>query len=74
MTHQEGHRPPLDNKSAAEYSGLPEGYLNKLRVWGSGPTFIKIGGRILYDPADIDAWLAANKRRSTSDVSAPALV
>jgi hypothetical protein len=29
--------------------------------------FIKLGRRVVYDPADLDAWLAAGRRRSTSD-------
>jgi hypothetical protein len=31
--------------------------------------FIKRGGVVRYDPADLDAWLASLKRRSTSDTA-----
>ncbi len=34
---------------------------------GGGPAFVKLGARVSYDPADLDAWVEANKRRSTSD-------
>jgi hypothetical protein len=61
------HRPPIDVKGAALYSGMSEGYLNKLRCTGGGPVFIKRKGVVRYDPADLDAWLAAGKCKSTSD-------
>ena len=61
------HRPPVDVKGAAAYTGLGEGYLNKLRCKGGGPIFIKRHGVIRYDLDDLDAWLAAGKRKSTSD-------
>jgi hypothetical protein len=62
------HRPPVDVKGAAAYTGFGEGYLNKLRCKGGGPIFIKRSGVVRYDPDDLDAWLAALKRKSTSDV------
>lgn len=61
------HRPPVDVKGAAAYTGFGEGYLNKLRCKGGGPVFIKKAGVVRYDPNDLDAWLAALKRRSTSE-------
>jgi hypothetical protein len=61
------HRPPVDVKGAAAYSGFGEGYLNKLRCTGGGPIFIKKMGVVRYDLDDLDAWLEAGKRRSTSD-------
>jgi hypothetical protein len=42
-------------------------YLNKLRVVGGGPPFIKIGARVAYDPADLTTWVAQQRRSSTSD-------
>lgn len=65
------HRPPVDVKGAAAYTGFGENYLNKLRSKGGGPPFIKRAGKragaIRYDPDDLDAWLKSLKRRSTSD-------
>jgi hypothetical protein len=61
------HRPPVDVKGAAAYTGFGEGYLNKLRSYGGGPLFIKRAGVVRYDPADLDVWLASLKRTSTSD-------
>lgn len=57
----------LRTAEAAEYCGSSSSTLEKLRVAGSGPRFVKMGRRVVYDPADLDAWLDANRRRSTSD-------
>jgi hypothetical protein len=59
-------RPPYDTESAAAYTGFTKGYLTKFRTLGGGPTFIKIGGQVRYDPDDLDAWLDSHKRISTS--------
>ncbi len=57
-------RPP----EAAEYIGLAESTLAKMRVRGDGPAYFKVGGRaVFYDVTDIEQWLASRKRRSTSD-------
>ena len=61
-------RPPIDTKAAAAYTGTRTNYLEKLRCTGGGPVHIKRGGLVLYDPNDLDAWLNAGKRKSTSDV------
>ena len=65
-------RKKLDTPQAAEYLGLGKSTLDKLRVAGGGPVFIKIGKRVVYDPADLDAWFAAHKRTSISDSTASA--
>ena len=53
--------------AAAEHIGLSVSTLNKLRVFGGGPVFLKLGRRVKYDIADLDAWLASRRRWSTSD-------
>lgn len=61
----------LPPSEAARYLGQDPkagpGWLAKARVNGSGPTFVKLGGRIFYDREDLDRWIDANKRRSTSE-------
>jgi hypothetical protein len=57
----------LNVEAAARYVGVSASTLNKLRVFGGGPVFIKLGRRVVYDPADLDAWLTTGRRRSTSD-------
>ncbi|MCK1595576.1 helix-turn-helix domain-containing protein [Bradyrhizobium sp. 164] len=46
------HKP----KSAAAYIGMTEGTMAKWRCAGTGPAYIRIGGRILYKEADLDAF------------------
>ncbi len=59
--------PLLSVDRAASYLGLSATYLNKLRTMGGGPTFHKIGVRVLYRPSDLDAWLTDKRRTSTAD-------
>lgn len=59
------HRLGVDD--AATYTGLSVSTLNKLRVFGGGPVFLKLGRRVAYDVADLDQWLETKRRRSTSD-------
>ena len=54
-------------KDAAAYIGLAPQTLAKMRVSGDSPPFYKVGRQVLYDRADLDAWLAKRRRRSTSD-------
>jgi excisionase family DNA binding protein len=65
-------RKKLNTPQAAEYLGLGKSTLDKLRVAGGGPAFIKIGKRVVYDPADLDAWFAAHRRTSFSESDASA--
>lgn len=44
----------------------PKTLCNK-RCSGDGPPFIRVGGRVVYDRADLIAWLSQNKCRSTSE-------
>jgi hypothetical protein len=57
------HRTP----KAAEYCGLSVSTMEKLRLTGGGPIFIKRGRSVLYRQADLDAWMESLRRRSTSD-------
>jgi predicted DNA-binding transcriptional regulator AlpA len=65
----------LNVDEAAEYTGLAKSTLNKYRGSGVGPRFIRPGGarRVVYDTADLDAWLQASRYQSTSQ-SKPAHV
>ncbi len=61
----------LSASEAAKRGRVSPQYLKKLRCVGGGPPFIKVGGgrRVVYDAADLDAWLAGSKYRSTSEVT-----
>ena len=54
---------------AAERVGLSVSTLNKLRIYGGGPRFLKLGRAVRYRVDDLDAWLAGKVRASTSDVA-----
>jgi excisionase family DNA binding protein len=54
----------LTIKEAAQYLRLAYSTLNRLRVKGGGPRYMRLGGKILYDLADLDAWTESNKRES----------
>jgi hypothetical protein len=55
---------------AARYIGLSVAFLNKARLTGSGPTYLKLGRRVAYDVDDLDAWLNSRRRTSTSQEAA----
>ena len=63
----------LDTKAAAPRIGVTPGTLENWRVQGIGPRFIKTTsgkrGKVLYDPADIEAWKEANRFQSTSEAA-----
>jgi hypothetical protein len=64
----EHHR--LSGAEAAQYLGISASTLSKLRVFGGGPKFYKLGRRGVYDTRDLDGWFDARQRSSTSDSGA----
>jgi predicted DNA-binding transcriptional regulator AlpA len=59
----------LRTRAAANYLGYSESTLEKKRVTGDGPPFIRLGRAVVYDTRDLDAWLAARRTMSTSERS-----
>lgn len=57
----------LRTPDAAVHLGLSARTLEKHRCFGTGPIYRKLGGRIVYSLADLDAWAEDGTRRSTSD-------
>ena len=57
----------IKESEAAERFGLQVSTLRRWRWAGCGPRFVKIGAAVRYDPADLDAFIEAGRRRSTSD-------
>ena len=62
----------LTTPQAAAFVGLGVSSLEKLRVTGGGPAFLKIGRRVVYDALDLERWLAKHKRSSTSEINSAA--
>lgn len=55
---------------AAGYVRLAETTLNKMRVAGTGPQFLKMGKAVRYRRSDLDDWIGAKVVRSTSERAA----
>lgn len=52
---------------AAAYIGKSASWLNKTRMSGVGPVYLKIGGGVRYMQSDLDAWLAGKRRTAIYD-------
>jgi len=62
----------LNTAQVAAVLGLRPQTIRLWRVRGTGPLYFRLGGpkgRVLYDPADLSAWMEAGKARSTSEES-----
>ena len=57
----------LDTRAAAAHLGLSTRTLDRYRVSGEGPVFLRFGGRVRYLRGDLDAWARTRRRTSTSD-------
>jgi len=58
----------LRTSEAGLFLGLSGRTLEKHRTFGTGPTYRKIGGRVVYDITDLQAWADRGARSSTSEV------
>jgi len=57
----------MKTADAAAYIGKSTSWLNKTRLTGVGPVYLKIGGGVLYDVDDLDVWLAGKRRTAVYD-------
>ena len=57
----------LNTREAAAHLSLSTRTLDRYRVSGDGPVFLKFGGRVRYLREDLDDWARSRRRRSTSD-------
>ena len=57
----------LRTAEAARHLSLSPRTLEKHRTYGTGPSYRKIGGRVVYAVADLNAWADVGTRTSTSD-------
>ncbi len=58
----------MKEHEAAARLGLKVATLRRWRWSGRGPPFIKIGAAVRYDPDDVEAFIEAGRRSSTSDL------
>lgn len=57
----------LRTPEAARFLGLSGRTLEKHRTYGTGPTYRKIGGRVVYVLEDLESWANRGAKTSTSD-------
>lgn len=57
----------LDEKQAAGRLCLAVRTLQKWRVVGGGPRFVKLGRSVRYRPEDLNQWIMQRQRTSTSE-------
>ncbi|MCA9501881.1 MAG: helix-turn-helix domain-containing protein [Spirochaetaceae bacterium] len=52
---------PLTETQAAERVGIKPGTLAHWRSAGTGPPYVKVGGRVRYLTRDLDDWLDSRR-------------
>lgn len=57
----------MTTAEAATYIGKSASWLNKTRMSGTGPVYLKIGGAVRYLKPDLDAWLSGKRRTAIYD-------
>ena len=57
----------LDVRQAAELIGLSKSYLDKMRMTGKGPDYLRVGARVVYRRRDIEAWFDKHVQSSTAE-------
>jgi predicted DNA-binding transcriptional regulator AlpA len=57
----------LDVNETAKRLGISASFLNKARLTGDGPSFLKIGKTVRYEWSTVLKWLEEQTRRSTSE-------
>ncbi|MCW2359846.1 MULTISPECIES: helix-turn-helix transcriptional regulator [Bradyrhizobium] len=68
MTNLAGLPPRfLRTPEAATFLGLSSRTLEKHRTYGTGPSYRKLGGRVVYALDDLKAWADRGSVISTSD-------
>jgi excisionase family DNA binding protein len=61
----------LNIAETAKYLGVPARTLDRWRISGQGPVFIKLGPRqVRYRKVDLDRWMDERAFRSVADASA----
>ncbi len=60
----------LAPEQTARRTHLSVATLAKMRCYGNGPPYFKVGKFVRYDSNDVDAWLRSRRYTSTSQESA----
>jgi hypothetical protein len=57
----------LDEAGFCRLAHLKPSFARKMRIFGGGPQFLKIGRCVRYRVADVEIWLAGRARRNTAE-------
>lgn len=57
----------LMTAEAAEFLRISKPHLEKCRVYGGGPRFVRLGRSVRYRIEDLQAWVEAGVVESTSE-------
>jgi hypothetical protein len=57
----------LRTPEASRFVGLSIRTLEKHRIYGTGPRYSKLGGRVVYNVEDLQIWVESAVKASTSD-------
>jgi len=68
MEYQNFNSRLVPESEAAELLAVKPSTLRRWRWAGHPPRFLKIGGAVRYDPADLQEFIKCSRRSSTSDV------
>ena len=60
------HGEYLNTQEANARLRRAKGFLEKKRVFGGGPAYLKIGRSVVYRTSELDAWAAKHSATSTS--------
>jgi excisionase family DNA binding protein len=61
--------PLLTQREAASILSISVRSLERMRVAGGGPSFVKVGASVRYQPEALEKWITAQSRGSTSEHS-----
>lgn len=57
----------INTREAARHVGVGASTLERWRLSGDGPPYLKLKKAVRYRRADLDAWMASRLVRSTSE-------
>lgn len=57
----------ISAEAAARLLNISPSTLAKMRLSGTSPRYVKLGRRVAYKPADIEAWVEAQSFNSTAE-------
>ena len=69
MSHSNDPPILLDQQESAQFLKLSPRTLEKLRVSGTGPPFLKFTKRVVYERTDLLDWARSYRRQSTSEAA-----